>query len=390
MSKDGSSIQGKKKGTTYLEGSTSNGKENKILLKITVGTPAKSVKIYGSEYTIRVGSKQKLNYTVLPKNSSTKGVYYKLSKRGVISITSTGIMKALKPGEVSVAICSNDGKAETVITVMVVAELTRNTIYGKVKGTQLSPECVAWFGVPYAKSPTGDLRWRAPQELNPWNGVLSAKTKKAKAAQAKTTVTSIGSEDCLYTNIYRPNNNDTNLPVMVFLHGGSNISGNANRNFKNFAASTNCIVVAVSYRLGAFGWLNLEALKTGDPEEDSGNFALLDIKKALQWVQSNIGYFGGNPGNVTLSGFSAGARNTLACVISPIMKGLFHKVISFSGGMTTSTMDDAQSSAESKLAGVLVKRGVYETRKKALAWVEAANNDEIKALLYSLTTDDVA
>ena len=75
----------------------------------------------------------------------------------------------------------------------------------------------------------------------------------------------------------------------------------------------------MEYRLGAFGWFNTDALKTGDPLEDSGNFAMLDIRKALMWVRNNIAYFGGNNGNVTLSGFSAGARNVLCCIISPVM-----------------------------------------------------------------------
>lgn len=211
-----------------------------------------------------------------------------------------------------------------------------------------------------------------------------------KAAQAVTVTKSEGSEDCLYLNIYRPNTVDHNLPVLVYLHGGSNISGSASKSFKNLAVNANAIVVSVEYRLGALGWLNLDALKTGNPEEDSGNYGLLDIKKALQWVQVNIANFGGNAGNVTLSGFSAGGRNALAAMISPVMKGLFHKAIIFSGGMTTCNVGDAQKSAKEKLAKILVRRGTYSAKKDALGWIENASNDELRQLLYGLTTDEAA
>ena len=122
---------------------------------------------------------------------------------------------------------------------------------------------------------------------------------------------------------------------MVFLHGGGNVGGTANRSFSSFVKETGVIVVSVEFRQGAFGWLQSRGLQTGDRMTDSGNFAMLDIKLALEWVQNNIEAFGGDKQNVTLSGFSAGARDALNCVISPAMKGLFHKVISFNGGMTT-------------------------------------------------------
>lgn len=382
------SVKGRKKGTTYLIGS--KGKEERIALKITVGTPVKQINLSQTQYIIGVGAKAKVGYTTTPSKVSNDKFYYELSKKGIITISSSGKITAKKSGEVTVTMKSADGRAKAVFSVIVVAELTRNTAYGKVEGTVVNSSCIAWFGVPYAKPPVGELRWRAPQELDSWSGVLSTKEKKSKAAQAETTTTSSGSEDCLYLNIYRPNTDDSNLPVMVFLHGGSNISGSATRSFKNFAAATNTIVVAVEYRLGAFGWLNLDALKTGNAEEDSGNFALLDIKKSLQWVRSNISSFGGNANNVTLSGFSAGARNALACIISPVTRGMFDKAIIFSGGMTTFDPQKAQESAEQKLAAILVRRGTFPNKKNALSWLDTASKEEVKSFLYSLTKDEVA
>ncbi len=383
-------ITGRKKGTTYLEGCVSKGKSVKVLLKIKVGKPTKNIKLSQDEYSLTVGGTANLKYSVLPKSASNRKTYYEMSQPGIVSISAKGVITAISPGDVKVTIYSADGCSKTSFSVSVVAELVRTTKYGVIKGTRVNSKCLGWFGVPYGKPPVGELRWKAPQDPVPWGGILSTKEKKNKAAQASTTTTSIGTEDCLYLNIYRPNTNDTNLPVMVFLHGGSNISGSSWKSFKSFAIDANCIVVSVEYRLGAFGFLNLDALKTGNPEEDSGNFALLDIKKSLEWVRDNIYGFGGNPGNVTLSGFSAGGRNTLACVISPIMRGLFHKAICFSAGMTTCTVDEGQTSAIGKLAKILVNRGIYKKKDDAKKWLKEATNEEIKNLLYSLSTDEVA
>lgn len=386
----GKSIKARKKGTVYLEGYRSSTKEDKVILKITVGTPVSKIKLVQSQYVIGIGSKVRLDYQVQPAKASNKEMYYEVSNPSILSITSGGKMTAKKAGEATVTVHSKDGHEKAVLSVIVVAELLRNTNYGKVEGTVVNSSCIAWLGVPYAKPPVGELRWRAPQEPDSWSGVLPVKAKKNKAAQAVTVTKSEGSEDCLYLNIYRPNTEENNLPVLVYLHGGSNINGSASKSFKSLAANANAIVVAVEYRLGALGWLNLDALKTGNPEEDSGNYGLLDIKKALQWVQANIGYFGGNAGNVTLSGFSAGGRNTLAAIISPVMRGLFHKAVIFSGGMTTCKVEDAQKSAKEKLAAILVRRGTYPSQKEALEWIEEASAEELKAFLYGLTTDEAA
>lgn len=388
--KGGRYIKARKKGTAYLEGYRASSKETKVILKITVGTPVKKIKLSQSQYIIGIGSKVKLEYNVVPSKASNREVYYEVSDSSVLNITLGGRMSAKKSGETTVTMRSKDGHEKTSFTVVVAADLVRNTNYGRIEGTVVNSSCIAWFGVPYAKPPVGELRWRAPQELDEWHGILQAKTKKNKAAQAVTVTKSDGSEDCLYLNIYRPNTEDGNLPVLVYLHGGSNISGSASKSFKNLAANANAIVVSVEYRLGALGWLNLDALKTGNPEEDSGNYGLLDIKKALQWVRANISYFGGNAGNVTLSGFSAGGRNALAAMISPVMRGLFHKAVIFSGGMTTCSVDDGQKSAKEKLAKILVRRGTYPTKKDALAWIEKASNDELRQFLYGLTTDEAA
>ena len=131
----------------------------------------------------------------------------------------------------------------------------------------------------------------------------------------------VGAEDCLYLNIWRPATADTQLPVIVWVHGGSNISGytaDPVYDGADLARTANAVVVSVNYRLGVFGFLNLGAAEDRQmPLDDSGNFALLDIIKALQFVNRNIASFGGNPGNVTLMGQSAGAVNVYAVMTSP-------------------------------------------------------------------------
>lgn len=385
---DGKKIKAVKKGIAHIYGKKN--RKKKVHIKIRVGTPSKKIVINQSDITVIMGQRTKLDYTIYPKKTSNKKVYYEYSDNGIITISSSGYITPLKPGTVNVKMYSSDGHSKTSFKVTVVTELIRDTVYGKIEGIKLNDSCVAWYGVPYAKPPVGELRWRAPQDPDSWDGVLSTNVKKDKAAQFETKISYAGSEDCLYLNIFRPNSSETNLPVMVYIHGGSNISGSAHKNFRHLASDANCIVVAVEYRLGAFGWFNTDALKTGDPMEDSGNFALLDIRKALMWVRNNIAYFGGNSGNVTLSGFSAGARNVLCCIISPVMKGLFDKAICFSGGMTVCSCEDGQKMAEEKIEELLVKKGICTDEKMADTWYEKASSAEIKDFLYSLTTAEAA
>jgi para-nitrobenzyl esterase len=217
------------------------------------------------------------------------------------------------------------------------------TEYGKLEG-YVNGDAIVWKGVPYAKPPEGELRWKAPQDPDPWVGVREAILPANKCVQLYTTsewmrtgvVDPASSEDCLYVNIFRPKHNGR-LPVYVYIHGGSNNFGSA-RDYDGtvLATRSDVVVVVVQYRLGPIGWLYHPALQTGtDPLSDSGNFGTLDHARALEWIQENIAAFGGNPHNVTVTGESAGAHNTMNMVISPLGKGLLHRAMSESGGMAT-------------------------------------------------------
>ena len=236
----------------------------------------------------------------------------------------------------------------------------RQTTFGPVIGSDLSAASgtYAWKGVPFAKPPVGDLRWKAPADPDAWMSPRLTQQFGNACSQAgrlygpgqhntydATIGTSlgqtVGAEDCLYVNIWRPATAATQLPVIVWVHGGSNISGytaDPMYDGANLARTANVVVVSVNYRLGVMGFFNLGQLKTGDAPDDSGNFALLDIIKALQFVNRNIASFGGNPGNVTLMGESAGAVNVFAVMTSPLLvqanPALVHRLLPMSGGIS--------------------------------------------------------
>ena len=285
------------------------------------------------------------------------------------------------------SVVSSDARAKKIAKK---PKLVRKTSKGKVTGRKnKAGTALIWYGIPYGANTGGRNRWRAPQPVKSWTGIRSARNKKKKAVSADGDSYK-GTENCLYVNVYRPYSKKKHLPVMVYLHGGNNNSGTANINFSKLAVKADAVIVTVSFRLGAFGFLSHPALQEGTAEENSGNFALLDIRQALCWVRDEIGSFGGDAGNVTLSGFSAGARDTLMCMISPVMRGLFHKAILLSGGMTVSSPEEGRISAEKKLASILVKRGEYAKKSEALAYIRASSLQTIRELFYHLTTREVA
>ncbi len=247
------------------------------------------------------------------------------------------------------------------------------TEYGNLRGYVDEDKGVfVWKGVPYAKPPVEDLRWKAPQTPAPWHGVRDATSPAPKCTQLFTTeewirtgvVDPESSEDCLYVDIYRPDRPTyrfEKLPVYVWIHGGSNNFGSARQyDGSVLAARSNVVVVVVQYRLGPIGWLYHPALQTGtDILSDSGNFGTLDTAQALEWIQENIAAFGGDPHNVTLTGESAGAHNTMNMVISPLGGGLFKRAMSESGGMVTVTTASGRASANGYIEKLIrYKEGV--------------------------------
>lgn len=198
-------------------------------------------------------------------------------------------------------------------------------------------------GIPYAQPPVGELRWRAPQPALQRNAILSAAGPFANrcyqrpqnpSRQQPEAYTQAESEDCLYMNIYRPDTSETDLPVMVWIHGGGLVNGASSRpvNYGGNLARKNIVFVSFNYRLGTFGFFAHPELSSENPDQGRlFNYGLMDQIAALQWVQQNIRQFGGNPDNVTIFGESAGGYAVDMLVASQAQTGLFHKAISQSG-----------------------------------------------------------
>ena len=259
--------------------------------------------------------------------------------------------------------------------------LVVKTSSGIISGTSYRENTMAWLGIPYAKPPVGELRWKSPQDPESWEeiretskfcsfcmqrGNLFSATGEDSYGKWEGMGKPVGTEDCLYLNVFKPSGNAVNLPVYVFIHGGANILGRSDMSLYDgarLALQANMIVVTLNYRLGYLGWFTLPALRDGDKLDDSGNYGTLDIIKALGWVRKNISGFGGNPENVTIAGQSAGGMNVYSMLTSPLAAGLFHKAIIMSSFSQSCKME----SAEKKSADLLYKLMVADKTAKNAA-----------------------
>jgi para-nitrobenzyl esterase len=238
----------------------------------------------------------------------------------------------------------------------------RHVAGGELIGSREPNGAHAWRGIRYAASPTGPLRWRAPQAAPPWSGVREALAHGAMAPQyagllapvpSKLHGRIVGDEDCLHLNVFAPAWSPAAVPkgvdlrpVMVWIHGGANAVGTSASYdvVRNYAGSDQLVVVTVNYRLGVLGWFRHPALHEADdatPQERSGNFGTLDLIAALRWVRDNIAAFGGDPRCVTLFGESAGGQNVLTLLASPLAAGLFHRAIAQSPVAETFSVREA-------------------------------------------------
>jgi para-nitrobenzyl esterase len=268
---------------------------------------------------------------------------------------------------------------------------TVTTIWGDVKGYEDNHTTWVWKGIPYASPPEGELRWQSPQDPVSWTEVKDCKEFSSWCPQTSfdnATTDVKGSEDCLYLNIWRPRSFDTNLPVYLWIHGGSNKVGSADPYIGALMAGEHdMVVVTINYRLGPLGWFTHPALRDGeDSINSSGNYALLDIIKALEWVRDNIEAFGGDSNNVTVAGESAGGVNDLLLMISPPAKDLFHKVISQSGGLTPKTVAEGDEYVNSVIEALLVQDGT--PADQASDERISMSNAEIRDYLRSKSTTD--
>lgn len=211
---------------------------------------------------------------------------------------------------------------------------------GELEGEATGSGPFVFKGIPYAAAPIADLRWREPKPGPGWSGVRDATKFGPACMQPESRIMGISrsdmSEDCLYLNIWTPSVKPAQAaPVMVWIHGGSFITGAGSQPSYDGTrlAMRDVVVVTINYRMGVFGYMAHPELSAESPDHTSGNYALLDQMAALRWVRENVAAFGGDPRNVTVFGESAGASSIAYMMVSPLAKGLFDKAILESPGL---------------------------------------------------------
>ena len=289
---------------------------------------------------------------------------------------------------------------------LVAAACTSNPVLdiqgGKVRGVKTG-DVTVFKGIPYAAAPVGELRWKAPQPVTAWEGILEADTFSKVAPQPGQEPGSFywkefywegtpeESEDCLYLNVWAPSGTlakpETKLPVAMWIHGGAYHNGYGFEITMDGQewAKRGVILVTINYRMGALGFLSHPEL-TAEGNGTSGNYGMLDQIAALDWIKANIAQFGGDPDNVTIFGQSAGASSVKNLAISPLSKGKISKAIIQSGGGLSARAPrnlqpdqafyDAQGKAAMDYAGFT-----------DLAKMRAASVEEIDAAVAGYTAE---
>jgi para-nitrobenzyl esterase len=274
---------------------------------------------------------------------------------------------------------------------------------GKVEGFVGPDGTLVWKGIPFARPPVGKLRWKEPRRPRRWKGIRETATYADMCPQYLEG-TIVGSEDCLYLNVWRPDTSETDLPIYFWIHGGGNSTGSTVDWYDGakLAREGNLVVVTIQYRLGPLGWFTHPALRKGKrgtaPRKgkwgaafsDSGNYGTLDIIMALKWVRKNIEGFGGDPDNVTIAGESAGGFNVNSLVISPAAAGLFHKAISQSAGTPgrLSSLATGDAHANDVIEKLLINDGIA-TPEDAQAYREGMKGRKIARYLRSKTGEEL-
>jgi para-nitrobenzyl esterase len=221
---------------------------------------------------------------------------------------------------------------------------------GTVTGTA-TPTIAKFLGIPYAAPPVGPLRWRPPEPAAPWVKRLATTFANHCPQIAGSYGQGSTTEDCLYLNVFAPNNSTGLNPVMIWIHGGSNKVGESDDFDPTAMVSQNVVVVTINYRLGVLGFLSHPALTAESPDHVSGNYGILDQQAAMQWVQRNIANFGGDPNNVTIFGESAGGLDVHTHLASPLAAGLFQRAIIESGAYSVNQSSLASNESRGNTFG---------------------------------------
>lgn len=295
----------------------------------------------------------------------------------------------------------------------------RTTESGKVIGFIEENGTHSWLGIPFARAPKGDLRWKAPRPADKWKDTLEAVEFGRVCPQYGGLMGNVsvldyndpvGDEDCLFLNIWGPEfqpdkvpSGGGRIPVMVWIHGGGNSIGQGGSfNGRVLARKYKVMVITINYRLGPLGWFSHPALREDSttPEDKSGNYGTLDIIRALEWVKNNISNFGGDPGNVTIFGESAGAKDVISMMLSPLAKGLFHRAISQSGAPYTAEIFTAENYKDDPRKGnknssrevmnrLLIADGIASNREQAVEYQDKMSSKQISEYLRGKSPEEL-
>ncbi|XGC81922.1 carboxylesterase/lipase family protein [Bdellovibrio bacteriovorus] len=259
----------------------------------------------------------------------------------------------------------------------------------------------AFLGIPYAAPPIGNLRWKAPRPVKPWQGVLRTQ-ELATACPQKGNFFSrvpssefdkpVGKEDCLYLNVWKPHKVEKKVPVVLWIHGGSNLKGTASDAIYDGAylsAKSQVVFVSMNYRLGMLGAMSSQLVNVGNKYDQSGNYVTLDLIQVLKWVQDNIQIFGGDPDNVTIMGQSAGCMNVWGLLQTPLSKGLFHKAICSSGLPNSYPQKVAEYRTDDFLKNLIVNAGLANNRDTAEDFIKSKSASYLREFLYSRSTEEI-
>jgi para-nitrobenzyl esterase len=298
-----------------------------------------------------------------------------------------------------------DRVLETVFTktdkVPVKSGKVRSTTSGNVEGVKAANGAISWLGIPYARPPLGQLRWRAPKAAFPWAGVKETTVAGPPCFQfgpspLSPEVAVKGSEDCLYLNVQAPGGSTSadKMPVIFWIHGGDNLTGAVPDLGTNLLVPNyNVVVITPSFRLGGLGWFSHPSIQySGEP---TGNFGTLDLISALTWVKDNAESFGGDPNNIVLFGETSGTRNVVSLLFAPEARGLFHKVILTHPETGFDRMQDAEgfrgpeeNSSDEVIARLLMSDGLVNSRTEAANYLTSVSPEDLARYLRAKSPHD--
>jgi len=288
------------------------------------------------------------------------------------------------------------------------AMLGETKITGTVIQNSDGENLLAWFGIPFAKPPVDELRWKAPRNIEIIGNELDASTLPNHCVQVSNFYDEIdgieansiiGSEDCLYLNIFiseKAMNLNKKLPVLFWIHGGGNTWGySASKLFTdgNFVFEHDIVLVTTNYRLGPFGWFHYEGLNEGssEPLDQTVNFGTLDTIKSLEWVNKHIEAFNGDPENITIFGESAGGRNVMTLMTTSQSKDLFQRGIAQSGYLGSDSLDFAKNDPRSGSDGFIKNRIALKYPDLAENEIKQFMQDKNKTINFirGLSSEDI-